>query len=94
MNIRFPSYTKSNPLTWKCKFFGCKNEVLPLTWYEDSEKHGIKNISYCTVITITKRFSFKGCLWCHNYDKILEEEIEGFPVWECYCEKCNKDEIK
>jgi len=85
--MRWPSINNENPLTWKCKVFGFKNEELPLTWYDSGEKHGIKFGKYTATKTYTKA-TFKGCIWCMNYKKLSEQEVEDWPKWTCSCEVC------
>lgn len=85
--MKKPSLNNENSLTWKCNFFGCKNELLPASWYDSDERHGIKNC-YFTATTIVLSFSFKGCNWCGNYRKILNYIDDTFPKWKCDCEIC------
>lgn len=91
--IRFPSIDNSNPLTWKCKIFGCRDEFLPLTIYDSGEQHGIKNQGKYTAATTSTKITYKGCIWCFNYKKIMDEPVLTFPIWACYCDRCNMDEI-
>ncbi len=87
MKNKYPSLSK-NPLTWKCKLFGCRNIRLPCTMFDRKEKHGIlgKNYVACTLILT---IGFVGCFWCKNYNKIIEKEEENYPIWKyCDCDEC------
>jgi hypothetical protein len=87
--MKWPSINNSNPRTWKCKIFGCRDEFLPLTYCEGGEQHGITvGFSYGTAVSITTYIPFKGCLWCKNFHKIYDEPIKHFPAWLCDCKIC------
>ena len=84
-----PSITNSNPKTWKCKLFGCRDEWLPLISYEAGERHGITGgFSWATVATTSAFVGYKGCYWCNNYQKIMDEPTLNFPAWLCDCDVC------
>lgn len=80
------SFDKSRSLTWKCKFFSCRNEELGLVYYDKGEHHGLFGAyGACeTVIWIT----YWGCPWCKNYERIVEEEPETTHKWVCDCSIC------
>lgn len=89
--VRFPSITNSNPLTWKCKIFGCRDEFLPLTIFESGEHHGItEGFASATAVKTSISIGFKGCIWCFNYKKIIDEPIlnPNAGMWLCYCDIC------
>jgi len=92
--MKLPSIKNENSLTWKCKLFGCRNEYLPLVYYDKGEKHGIFGFSYATAATTTIECSYIGCYWCHNYREIREQTTLGFPAWVCDCEICEKSRVK
>ena len=66
-----PSINNKNPLTWKCKIFGCKDDTLPLSWYDSKEEHGIKGNGKFTAATLSVLYEFRGCMWCANFRKIF-----------------------
>ena len=86
--MRVPSVKNENPLTWKCKLFGCRKEELPFVWYEEGEKHGIKGFSFATATKAISSYVFTGCHWCSNYDKTFGETDEIWPKWLCDCDIC------
>jgi hypothetical protein len=87
--MKLPSIKNQNPKTWKCKIFGCRDEWLPLTFYEQEECHGITGgFSFATVATAIIGVGYKGCHWCQNYQKITDEPVITFPAWLCDCDIC------
>jgi hypothetical protein len=89
----WPSTKNENKLTWKCKLFGCKDYMLPLTYCKDGEKHGVKAGMGATATTITLTASYKGCIWCRNYIEIINEGVVRLPGWICDCEICQNAKI-
>lgn len=88
--MKYPSFNNENKFAWKCKIFGCKNELLPLTFYESGERHGLKGDFAATTTCI--KYIFRGCLWCLNFQKIFDEEVEDWPKWEyCGCPVCEPE---
>lgn len=85
---QFPSLKNKNPLSWKCKLFGCQDKLVPLTFYDNGEKHGIKEQQF-TAMTTSIEYEFRGCYWCNNFRKIFIKETLTFPVWGCYCDICD-----
>jgi hypothetical protein len=78
----------SNKLTWKCRLFGCRDEV-SYFYYEKEEKHGITGgFSFATVATTITEISYEGCYWCSNYRKVIGETDTIFPAWFCNCDIC------
>jgi len=94
MKFPFPSIDNENPLTWKCKLFGCKDESPSyLSFQIEGEKHGIKGFKRLTVTRTLINISHNGCSWCRNYKKIIGKEINSpfFEMWECDCKICNNN---
>lgn len=89
MLYKWPSINNSNPLTWKCKIFGCNDDSLPLIFNEQGERHGIKGFSFATATATIIKYTFHGCSWCKNYSKSPVEENEIWPKWLCDCAVCN-----
>jgi hypothetical protein len=85
----WPSLHNENKLTWKCKFFGCKDEELPLTFHDEEEKHGMK-LGHFTATKMIITYVYRGCMWCRNFRAIREKEEMIFPMWKCWCETCEK----
>lgn len=86
--MKWPSCNDENPLTWKCKLFGCRDEYLPLTYYKEDEKHGVKAWCGATASRTLTAASYKGCIWCMNYQEILDpEELIGCGFY-CDCAIC------
>jgi hypothetical protein len=90
--MKWPSFNNSNPLTWRCKLFGCKDELAPAIFYEYGEKHGIQGYSSATAATTCIEISFSGCSWCLNYRRIYSEDKYTFPI--CDCEICENRIIR
>ena len=89
-----PSLDNENPLTWKCKLFGCRDEYLPLIFHDSGQRHGIKGYGFATATATLITYTFKGCIWCCNYRQIHEDEDEDiWPKWFCCCDIC-KDSRK
>ena len=58
-----PSTNDENPKNWKCKLFGCRDEWLPLTYYEQKERHGITGgFSFATAANIAARAFVNGLI--------------------------------
>lgn len=100
--MKWPSLNNENELTWKCKLFGCRDELLPASYYEEKEQHGIKGFERLnlTVATTITEITFSGCIWCRNYRRIYGETKETWPMSECGLEACelcnpnNTEEVK
>jgi hypothetical protein len=87
--MNLPFINNSNKLTWKCKFFGCRDEFLPLVLYKQGEQHGITSgFSCATAVTTSTGVTYKGCYWCKNYQEIMDEPTLNFPAWLCDCNIC------
>jgi hypothetical protein len=91
--MKIPSLNNQNELTWKCKLFGCKDELMPIIWQEPGEKHGIKGFSFATATRTLLTYTFHGCRWCMNFRKVFEDEEEICPKWLCDCEVCEKKSL-
>jgi hypothetical protein len=94
--MKLPSTNNENKLTWKCKIFGCKDEMLPAVYYDSGERHGIKGKDRAKGATASKTTTaivFSGCIWCLNYKKILGEEELIWPKWYCDCEICENSKL-
>jgi len=86
-----PSTTNSNSPTWRCKIFGCRDEFLPLTIFETGERHGITGgLGRATASKTSISIGYKGCYWCNNYKKIVDEPILNINagMWLCDCDIC------
>lgn len=91
MKVKFPSITNSNPLIWKCKIFGCRDEFLPVVIYDSGERHGItEGLGRATAAKTFFSIGYKGCHWCHNYKKIVGEPQLNINagIWLCDCDIC------
>jgi hypothetical protein len=86
--MRLPSINNENPLTWKCKLFGCRNEKLPLIYHKPGEIHGIIGWGNATATATLKEYTYDGCIWCNNYREIFECEEPCWPKWFCDCDIC------
>jgi hypothetical protein len=87
--FKIPSFDNNNKLTWKCKIFGCRDEWHPVIFHDNDERHGItEGFSWATAATLITEITFKGCHWCNNYQKIVEELMTTFPAWICDCNIC------
>src|SRR5271167_4835365 len=90
--MMFPSLNNENPLTWRCKVFGCKDEELQgCIVHEAGEMHGIRNFGRYTAVQTFTEITFSGCMWCKNFRRVVGEEKQVFPVWECSCPVCDPD---
>jgi hypothetical protein len=89
-NNKLPINYNDNPLTWKCKLFGCRNEYLPLIYSEPGqEKHGFQKYqSYGLASRTIVMFVFIGCPWCENYIKISDPPDMVGEKWICDCNIC------
>ena len=89
--MKWPSLHNSNPKTWKCKLFGCKDEEMyGVTFLESGEKHGI-GMGKLTATTTVTTITYRGCSWCLNYIEVRGEERETWPKWQCSCPICDSD---
>jgi hypothetical protein len=87
--MNLPSTDGTNERTWKCKLFGCRDERLPMFYYERGEQHGITSgFGIATVATTTTDIGYRGCHWCGNYKKIVGNTDLCFPAWFCDCDVC------
>lgn len=92
--MKWPSLNNENLLTWKCKLFGCKDELIPTIFDEHREKHGITGSKLFTAATTWTQITFSGCIWCMNFRRIYEERGIVFPVWLCDCDICEASKRK
>ncbi len=88
MNSKF-ALNDALPKTWKCKIFGCKDELLPFTYMDKGERHGLE-LGQATATATFTNVKFSGCDWCGNYKAIRNKETDCYPKWFCDCELCQK----
>ena len=79
-----------NPLTWKCKILGCRDEQLPAYFNVTREKHGVRIGTHATVVTVPIEITFWWCRWCGNHRKITGEKPWTFPICLCFCPICEQ----
>ena len=79
--MKLPSLNNENRLTLRCKLFGCRNEEAPVTYYDEGERHGVKDLGKYSATKTVSKITWRGCWWCGNFKKMIGESKDTWPKW-------------